>query len=322
LLDPADLRNHPPMTTTSARKTGVWAAAVLLLLAACTGGSDAAAPTPAPAATRVAPGGSGTVDLDDRTFTLDVPSGYDAAEPAPLVVSLHGYSEVGASTATYLGLRDQSEEKGYLLASPEGLVDRAGKQYWNATPACCSFDGADPDDDGFLTRVIETVQAQYAVDPKRVFVIGHSNGGFMALRMACHHPDLIAAAVSVAGANDADPSACTPGRPVSVLQVHADTDEVISYQGGSVGPGAPYPGAEQTVADWRAIDECDASATLGTADYDSTLAGPESVTSSWSCSQGTEVGLWTIVGGTHSPTWSDAFAPDVTAWMLAHGRQA
>ena len=310
------------MTTTSARKAGVWAAAVLLLLAACTGGSDAAAPTPAPAATRVAPGGSGTVDLDDRTFTLDVPSGYDASEPAPLVVSLHGYSEVGASTATYLGLRDQSEEKGYLLASPEGLVDRAGKQYWNATPACCSFDGADPDDDGFLTRVIETVQAQYAVDPKRVFVIGHSNGAFMALRMACHHPDLIAAAVSVAGANDADPSACTPGRPVSVLQVHADTDEVISYQGGSVGPGAPYPGAEQTVADWRAIDECDDSATLGTADYDSTLAGPETVTSSWSCSQGTEVGLWTIVGGTHGPTWSDAFAPDVTAWMLAHGRQA
>ncbi|WP_082131632.1 alpha/beta hydrolase family esterase [Cellulomonas sp. FA1] len=308
------------MTTTSARKTAAWAAAVLLLLAACTGGSDAAAPTPTP--TRVAPGSSGTVDLDDRSFTLDVPSGYDADEPAPLVVSLHGYSEVGASTATYLGLRDQSEEQGFLLAYPEGLVDRAGKQYWNATPACCSFDGADPDDDGFVTRVIETVQAQYAVDPKRVFVIGHSNGAFMALRMACHHPDLIAAAVSVAGANDADPSACAPGRPVSVLQVQADTDEVIRYEGGSVGPGAPYPGAEQTVADWRAIDECDASPTLGTADYDSTLAGPETVTSSWSCSHGTEVGLWTIVGGAHGPTWSDAFAPDVTAWMLAHGREA
>ncbi len=308
------------MTTMSARKTGAGVAALLLVLAACTGGSDAAAPTPTP--TRVAPGGSGTVDLDDRTFTLDVPSGYDATAPAPLVVSLHGYSEVGASTATYLGLRDQSEEKGYLLAYPEGLVDRAGKQYWNATPACCSFDGVDPDDDAFLTRVIETVQEQYAVDPKRVFVIGHSNGGFMALRMACHHPDLIAAAVSVAGANDADPSGCTPGRPVSVLQVQADTDEVISYAGGSVGPGAPYPGAEQTVADWRAIDECDTDATQGTADYESTLPGPETVTSSWSCSQGTEVALWTIVGGTHGPTWSDAFAPDVTAWMLAHGRGA
>ena len=302
----------------SAGKTGAWAAAVLLVLAACTGGSTAAAPTPTP--TRVAPGGSGTIDLDDRAFTLDVPSGYDEAEPAPLVVSLHGYSEVGESTATYLGLRDQSEQKGFLLAYPEGLVDGAGEQYWNATDACCSFEGVDPDDDGFLTRVIETVQAQYAVDPDRVFVIGHSNGAFMALRMACHHPDLIAAAVSVAGANDADPSACTPGRPVSVLQVQADTDEVISYQGGSVGPGAPYPGAEQTVADWRAIDECDADATQGTADYDSTLAGPETVTSTWSCAQGTEVGLWTIVGGQHGPTWSESFAPDVTAWMLAHGR--
>lgn len=306
------------MTMMSARKTGAWAVAVLLVLAGCTGGSDAAAPTPTP--TRVAPGSSGTIDLDDRTFTLDVPSSYDAAEPAPLIVSLHGYSEVGASTATYLGLRDQSEEKGYLLAYPEGLVDGAGKRYWNATDACCSFDGVDPDDEGFLTSVIETVQAQYAVDSKRVFVIGHSNGGFMALRMACNHPDLIAAAVSVAGENDVDPSRCAPGQPVSVLQVQADTDEVISYTGGSVGPGAPYPGAEQTVADWRAIDECDDSATQGTADYDSTLAGPETVTSSWSCSQGTEVGLWTIVGGTHGPTWSDAFAPDVTAWMLAHGR--
>jgi polyhydroxybutyrate depolymerase len=37
----------------------------------------------------------------------------------------------------------------------------------------------------YLGAVIDDVAAHYTVDPKRFFVIGHSNGGFMAHRLAC-----------------------------------------------------------------------------------------------------------------------------------------
>jgi polyhydroxybutyrate depolymerase len=303
------------MPTTPRALRAAIVLATVLVAASCTADEPA---TPPPAA--IEPGSFGTVELDDRPFSLAVPSGYDADEPAPLVVSLHGYTQDGARTANYLGLTAQSEQRGFLLAYPDGLVDGDGNHYWNATDGCCDFDGTGNDDVAYLASVIETVQDQYAVDPQRVFVIGHSNGGFMALRMACERADLIAAAVSVAGQMPADASSCTPERPVSVLQVHADTDEVIHYDGGMGGTGKPYPSTAQTVADWQRLDECGATPAEGTADYESRVAGAETVTSTWSCADGSEVGLWTVTGSQHYPTWSPQFAPDVADWMLAHGR--
>ncbi len=292
-------------------------AAFLVVLAGCSG--DGSAETPP--AEAIEPGGTGTVALDDRPFTLTVPAGYDDGTPVPLVLSLHGYTVDGPSTASYFGLPDLVDERGYLLAYPDGLADSRGEQYWNATDACCDFDRSGVDDSAYLASVIETVAEQYAVDPQRVFVVGHSNGGFMALRMACDHADLVAAAVSVAGAMPADTSECRPERPVSIVQVHSDADETISYRGGSTGMGSRYSGAEATVERWRTVDRCDATPAQATADLEATLEGEETTTSTWSCADGTEVGLWTIAGGRHSPTWSDEFPSALVDWMLAHGRE-
>lgn len=304
------------MPTTPRALRAALLLATALVAASCSADEPPAAPPPA----AVEPGSFGTVELADRPFSLTVPSGYDADEPAALVLSLHGYTQDGARTANYLGLTAQAEQKGFLLAYPDGLVDGDGNRYWNATDGCCDFDGTGNDDVAYLASVIETVRDQYSVDPQRIFVVGHSNGAFMALRMACEHPELIAAAVSVAGEMPADASSCTPQNPVSVLQVHADTDDVIRFDGGMGGTGKPYPGTAETVADWQALDECDPTATEATADYDSRLAGAETATSTWSCADGTEVGLWTVTGGKHYPTWTPQFAPDVADWMLAHAR--
>ncbi|GAB2462048.1 alpha/beta hydrolase family esterase [Xylanimonas ulmi] len=302
------------------RPVGALLAATLLLALAACGGS----PTAAPSDAAIAPGASGTVALDDRPFHLTVPADYDPDTPAPLVVGLHGYTSSGSELGSYFGLDALADQRGYLLALPDGAVDGSGNPFWNATTACCDFADTGVDDSGYLADLITTVESQYAVDPARVYVVGHSNGGFMALRMACEHADLVTAVVSVAGEMTDDPSSCAPSAPVSVLQVQGDADETIAYGGGDNGPGRTYPGAERTVGDWRDLDGCAATPQAGDPlDLEATIDGAETTTQTWSsCQDGAEVALWTIVGGRHVPTWSPDFAPTVLDWLLAHPRAA
>ena len=63
------------------------------------------------------------------------------------------------------------------------------------------------------------------VDPYRIYVAGHSNGGFMSYRLACTHADRIAAIVSLAGATFDTPADCSPTEPVAVLQIHGTADD-------------------------------------------------------------------------------------------------
>ena len=144
---------------------------------------------------------------------------------------------------------------GVLYVVPNGTPDRAGDQFWNATDACCDLYHSGVDDSGYLQDVIHQAQDRYSVDPRRIFVVGHSNGGFMAYRMACDHSDTVAAIVSVAGAMYDDAKKCSAAQPVSVLQVHGTSDRTVPYPGGTI-DGIKVPGAMTTVVDWATFDGC------------------------------------------------------------------
>ena len=142
-----------------------------------------------------------------------------------------------------------------LTVAPDGTKNANGKQFWNATDACCNGPGAQVDDSGYLDAVIKEVEANYNVDPKRVFIVGHSNGGFMAYRMACDHADTIAAVVSLEAATYADPRKCSPSVPVATLEIHGTADDTINYDGGKI-LGHRYPGAVATTKMWAKYDGC------------------------------------------------------------------
>ena len=153
--------------------------------------SSSAAPAPRGTDARVAA----------RPYEVDLPAGYDPAKPAPLLLLLHGYGDRGASLAsTRWNVAAAATPRGMLLARPNGTADSHGSRFWNATDACCDFESKAIDDVGYLTAVIDDVAAHYRVDPKRVWALGLSNGGFMAHRLACDAADRFAAVVSVSGA--------------------------------------------------------------------------------------------------------------------------
>jgi polyhydroxybutyrate depolymerase len=220
-----------------------------------------------------------------RPYVINPPPGYDPSTPTPLVVMLHGFGTDGPGEETYLQLTAASNAHGFLYAYPDGSYSEVGPsryrglRFWNATNACCDFSDppdAMPDDVAYLNAVIDDIVKNYNVDKKRIFLIGHSNGGFMAHRMACDAADRIAAIVSFEGAQWLDPTRCQPTARVSVVELHGDNDLAydpatmmygIPYDGGST-PEGTFPSAPATVQTWADKNGCAGALAATTQTYD------------------------------------------------------
>lgn len=255
-----------------------------------------------------------------RPYRVRAPA---AGAPVPLVVLLHGYGANGLAQDTYFGLGQLVPTRRFVLATPDGTLDASNRRFWNATDACCDFARTGVDDVAYIRAIIDDAKARYAIDPNRVYVIGHSNGGFMALRIACELSDRVAAVMSLAGAGFSDATRCRPSQPVHVLQVHGTLDATIQYNGGSFPSVGSYPGAERTVSDWAMRNGCGAMRQSAGApmDLESTLAGPETTRQAHAeCRAGGSAELWTIQGGAHIPTFAPEWATSVIDWLFAHGR--
>ncbi len=257
----------------------------------------------------------------DRPVRVDLPESYDPSRSYPLLIVLHGYGVTPSIQAAYFGVAPLVESEGIVLAAPAGTENAQDDPFWNATDACCGF-GSEVDDVGYLRSLIAEIRAEIRVDERRIFLLGHSNGGFMAHRMACEAPE-VAAVVSLAGAAWADPDDCAPQGNPSVLQIHGSLDDTVAYAGG-VFYGIAYPGAVQSVTQWQSHDGCTgALAEAAPIDLDESLAGTETRVDRFAgCPAGIDVELWTIQGGSHIPDLVDGFAAQVWGWLARHPQPA
>jgi polyhydroxybutyrate depolymerase len=299
------------------------ASLLLLALAACL----PAPPSSPPRARKPEP--DQVVFGGERPVKLFVPTTYDHGSPATLVLLLHGLSATGWLQAAYFGLDVFAEEEGALLLAPDGTpmprnagFATEGAQFWNGTDACCDFAKTGVDDVAYLTGLVREVVAEYNVDEDRVFVVGHSNGGFMGYRLACEHPELFAGIVSVAGATFDDPAKCAPARPIHVAQIHGTLDDVVFYEGEEF-DGYTYPSATKTAAMWGTYNGC--TGHLGVAgpafEIETTTDGPEtSVRAVSGCPAAGSAELWTMEGAGHIPTFGADFRRQLAGWFARHPR--
>ncbi len=261
------------------------------------------------------------IDAGRGDITLTVPSSYAANTPAALVILLHGYGSSGAGQDEYMKFSSLVDRYGYLLVTPDGTEEAGGRnnRFWNASKACCNFFASDLDDSAYVLSIINTVKEQFSIDDRRVYLIGHSNGGFMSYRAAHDHSDVIAGIASLAGAEATDVQPA-PANPVHVLQIHGTDDGTIAYQGSDI-RGNIYPGAVETVERWAQYNGCSTVGVVtGTLDLEQTLEGLETTVTRYTndCKPGGSSELWTIAAGSHIPAISDAFSEKVIEWLLAH----
>lgn len=180
-------------------------------------------------------------------------------EPRPLVVVLHGYGTSSSIVAKILGAEAIAKAHDVHILLPNGTEDDDGRLAWNATDACCAFDGRQVDDVAAVADLIAHTADRQPVDRDRIYVAGFSNGAFMAHRLACDLSEQLAAVVAMSGVGFADATRCRPNAPVALLQIHGDADRIVAYEGGHVlgrDQLPAHPGSDETAARWAERNGC------------------------------------------------------------------
>jgi poly(hydroxyalkanoate) depolymerase family esterase len=238
------------------------------------------APTPWPAKQPpiFAPGsaGRGARFLSDtymaqagaRPFKLYVPSGY-RGQALPLVVMLHGCTQDPDDFATGTRMNQLAEEHDCLVVYPAQVPAANVSTCWNwFEPANQRRGHGEP---AVIAAITRQVCADYAVDPRRVFVAGLSAGGAMAVIMAMTYPDLYAAVgchsgLAYGAAHDLPSALSAMGRAVKPR-----ARRVAPAAAGSLSPHAlplilfhgdqdttVHPrNADQLIAQWMALPQGD-----------------------------------------------------------------
>ena len=251
--------------------------------------------------------------VDGRTTCVVVPS-VTRERSVPLVIYLHGYGASGREDFFHLASR--AETDGFLYAFPDGVVDEQGRRSWNAT-AFYSRPGGD--DVAFLGRLIDEMEKRHRVDARRIFLAGHSLGGFLAQQFACDGTHELAAIVSHAGALWKDPSRCRPRTVPSVLLIHGDADHVVKYQGG-IGSmtGKAYTSAQETFQQWKDLAKCRGpQETLPLLELGASVKRERT----GACANGVGVELWTMHGIDHGPRFDERGGSAVWEFLAAHPRR-
>jgi|TARA_Y100001954_G_scaffold160774_1_gene170712 polyhydroxybutyrate depolymerase len=170
---------------------------------------------------------------DDRSFLINLPS--DTNDPVPLVFILHGLGETGA---LWYGVASYIASQGIVTVRPESgtFLNNSGTGYvklWNAI-----LDSTRYDDVQFISDIIDYMLMNYDfIDYSKIYVLGYSNGGYMAYRLACDLSYRITAFSSVAGNMflDDEFDCIDQSRDIPIFHVHGTEDPINSYFPGGNG---------------------------------------------------------------------------------------
>lgn len=264
-----------------------------------------------------------------RHFRVHLPPGFASAgartpsersrEKLPMVLVFHGGGGNIDGMVRTSGMDEAADEHGFIAVYPAGTGRWQDKLLtWNAGRCCGSAMDNDVDDVGFVAELIDFMVDRYAVDRRRVYATGHSNGAQMSYRLACELADRIAAIAP--NASQGVPEECRPSRAVPVLHLHGTEDRCALYHGGECGGcfadffrdlGVPVPRktwscptVSEAVAAWADRNGCEPETAV-------MLEKGDVRCKTWQgCADGADVTLCTVDGGGH--TWpGGTYAPEI-----------
>lgn len=157
------------------------------------------------------------VDNTIQPYQIFVPSGYDKSKPFPLVIALHGMGGDENSYLTVYGqgaIKTEAEKRGYIVACPKGRK-----------PASMYVGDAEKD----VMDVLAEVRRAYNIDADRIYLTGHSMGGFGTWSVAMNHPEVFAALAPVSGGANT-PTRMSKIAHIPQIVVHGDADPTVPVE--------------------------------------------------------------------------------------------
>ncbi|OGF53095.1 MAG: hypothetical protein A2Z21_05665 [Candidatus Fraserbacteria bacterium RBG_16_55_9] len=241
-----------------------------------------------------------------RTYILHLPPVYNGQDPLPLVIFLHGGGGNAEGAVSAYGLSNLADREGFIVVYPNGTgVFEERLLTWNSGHCCGYALNNRVYDAGFIRSLIEKLQRELKIDPKRIYATGHSNGGMLSYRLGGELSDVLAAIAPVAGTIGGQVTPNTllimvpqPKNSIAVIAFHGKLDSHVLYNGGH-GAGTSGERVDLSVAEsitfWVNANRC------------SPIPQAEVSTSGniirdtyRSCANGADVALYTVLNGGHS----------------------
>jgi polyhydroxybutyrate depolymerase len=114
-------------------------------------------------------------------------------EAQPLIIALHASGSSGSLMARATGLTEIAEAAGYMIVYPNGTGLAIDARTWNSGGCCGYAQMHKVDDVAFLRALVDKLVKDGLADRQRIYLVGVSNGGMMAYRMAAEAPELFKA---------------------------------------------------------------------------------------------------------------------------------
>ena len=157
------------------------------------------------------------VDSTLQPYQVYVPAAYDKSKAFPLVIALHGMGgDENSIFQTYAqgAFKVEAEKHGYIVACPKGRK-----------PASMYIGDAEKD----VMDVIAEMRRDYNIDPDRIYLTGHSMGGYGTWSVAMNHPEVFAALAPISGGAN-NPAAMSKIAHIPQLVVHGDNDPTVPVE--------------------------------------------------------------------------------------------
>jgi predicted esterase len=153
------------------------------------------------------------VDHTLQPYRLFIPEAYSASKPNALLIALHGMG--GDENIMFDGydgaLKREAGRVGLVVACPKGRDS-----------ASMYRDSAEQD----VMDVLAEVRRDYNIDSNRIYLMGHSMGGYGTWSIAMAHPDVFAALGPIAGGGN--PAGMVKIAHIAEYVVHGDDDRTVA----------------------------------------------------------------------------------------------
>ncbi|HWE49645.1 MAG TPA: prolyl oligopeptidase family serine peptidase [Bryobacteraceae bacterium] len=172
----------------------------------------------------------------DMPYTLFIPTSYDPAKPASLVVDLHGLNITPLQQILFDGTTDFAEKYNFIVLAPMGLNPAAG---WGTRPgAAVETAQTKPGGDAHYTAgelseldamtVLKLIREKLDINSDRIFLMGHSLGGAGTYYIGGKYNDIWAGLAPLSGAGGiANAAAAERYKAIPMLIMHGDKDSIV-----------------------------------------------------------------------------------------------